>query len=121
MYENTKRLNEFNQADQKESTSLVDYFLAIQKKGMLPKTRGLIKSKDTERVTSLMLKSFFVRPDQATAIAEALKQSRFVSKMNFSNCGLTDETFLILLASFDKFVLKELDISHNPKLTAKSY
>ena len=38
-----------------------------------------------------------------------------------SNCGLTDETFLTILNSIDRFSLQELEIANNPKLTIKSY
>ena len=105
-YENTKRIDEFNKADKNNTTVLVDYFSVIQDKGMLPKTLGLVKTKDSERVNSLMLKSFFIRSEQANAIAEGLKQCRFLTKINLSNCGLTDETFITLLASIDRFVLQ---------------
>lgn len=57
----------------------------------------------------------------ADSLAYALKSARFIRKINFRNCGLTDETFLTILNALDRFSLNEIDIGLNPCLTSKSY
>lgn len=69
----------------------------------------------------MFLQSFFIRKEQAIAIAKGLETCKFITTVSLRNCGLIDETFLDILLSLDKFSLLELDISYNPGLTSKSY
>lgn len=104
-----------------QPSPLLDYYTSIQNQGMVPKGSGFVRTKDTERADSLNLQSFYIRKEQATSIAAGLKTARFIKKLNLRNCGLTDESFKVMIQNVDLYSLKELDISYNPLLTQTSY
>lgn len=51
----------------------------------------------------------------------ALKKSRFIKNINLSDCGLDDNKLIQILDAVDPFMLTDIDLSNNPKLTKKSY
>lgn len=111
VYKNLQKIREFEEAQSFASTPLVEYFKKVQKSGMLPKGRGLVRTRQRETAMSLLLDEFFIRQDQADAIASALAPSLFLSVISLRNCGLTDATFAPLMASMNLYALDSLDLS----------
>jgi hypothetical protein len=50
-------------ADKLESTPLLDYFESIANQGMAPRQKGFVKTKESENVDELALRSFFMRKE----------------------------------------------------------
>jgi hypothetical protein len=103
LYKNAYRVKEKN-IERGVVNPLVDYFISIIGKGMLPKIKGLSQSKDS--LDTLCLDQTYIRQDQASALATAIQNSRHVRKVSLANCGLTDETFITILKSIDPFTLQ---------------
>jgi hypothetical protein len=88
---------------------------------MLPKGKGLVRTKHSDRADCVNLNQFYIRKEQAIAISKGLESAKYVRRISLRNCGLTDETFAILASNLDRYYLKEMDISQNDLLTSKSY
>lgn len=54
-------------------------------------------------------------------MTRALNKSRFIKYMDLSDCGLDDGKLEKILNAVDPFMLTNINLSNNPKLTRKSY
>ena len=80
-----------------------------------------MKTNKSEKIDEVAFSSFFVRKEQAVAIALGLKNSEFIKKLKMRRCGLNDEKFLEIITNLDPYTVRSIDISYNPLLTAQSY
>lgn len=93
--------------------------MEIEKQQLMPISLGMVHKKGTTHeviCTNNLLQEKYVR-----ALAKGISESRLFTKIELRNTKLEDGMAIHLLAAMNSKVVRHLDFSMNPSLTAKFY